>query len=37
MNQVRDRIRRNHYSIKTEEAYLEWIRRFVYQTARRPA
>jgi integron integrase len=27
--QVRNRIRRKHYSIRTEQAYVEWIRRFV--------
>ena len=28
LDQVRDRIRRKHYSIKTEQAYVDWIRRF---------
>jgi integron integrase len=27
--QVRDRIRFKHYSIRTEQAYLDWIRRFI--------
>ena len=26
---VRDRIRRKHYGIRTEEAYCEWIKRFI--------
>ena len=26
---VRDRIRFKHYSIRTEEAYVDWIRRFI--------
>ena len=29
LDQVRDRIRRKHYSIRTEQAYVEGIRRFV--------
>ena len=29
LDQVRDRIRRKHYSIRTEKAYVDWIRRFV--------
>jgi hypothetical protein len=29
LDQVRDRIRRKHYSIRTEQAYVNWIRRFV--------
>jgi hypothetical protein len=29
LNQVRDRIRRKHYSIRTEQGYVDWIRRFV--------
>jgi integrase len=27
---VRDRIRLEHYSIRTEDAYVEWIRRFIH-------
>ena len=30
LQQVRDAIRRKHYSPRTEESYLHWIRRFVY-------
>ncbi|BCO33177.1 integron integrase [Thiohalobacter sp. COW1] len=29
LNQVRDAIRTRHYSIRTEEAYLGWIRQFI--------
>jgi integron integrase len=29
LDQVRDRIRLKHYSIRTEDTYIEWIRRFV--------
>ena len=29
LDQVRDRIRRKHYSIRTEQTYVNWIRRFV--------
>ena len=29
LDQVRDRVRTKHYSIRTEEAYVGWIRRFV--------
>jgi len=29
LDRVRDRIRRKHYSIRTEQAYVDWIRRFV--------
>jgi Phage integrase, N-terminal SAM-like domain len=29
LDQVRDRIRRKHYSIRTEQAYVDWIRGFV--------
>lgn len=30
LDQVRDRIRLKHYSIRTEETYLGWIRRFIF-------
>ncbi len=30
LDQVRDRIRYKHYSIRTEHAYVQWIRRFVH-------
>ena len=29
LDQVRERIRVKHYSLRTEEAYLHWIRRFI--------
>jgi hypothetical protein len=29
LNQVRDVIRRKHYSFRTEQTYLGWIRRFI--------
>lgn len=29
LNQVRDRLRVKHYSIRTETQYLQWIRRFI--------
>jgi integron integrase len=32
---VRDAIRRRHYSDRTEEAYVHWIKRFIYFSGRR--
>jgi hypothetical protein len=29
LDQVREVIRLRHYSIRTEQAYLQWIRRFI--------
>src|SRR5437763_6826085 len=29
LDQVRDVIRRKHYSIRTEQAYIEWIKQFI--------
>jgi len=29
LDQVRDVTRRNHYSIRTEEAWVNWIKRFI--------
>ena len=29
LDQVRDVIRRKHYSIRTEQAYVDWVRRFI--------
>ena len=29
LDQVRDAIRRKHYSIRTEESYIDWIRRYI--------
>ena len=38
LNQVRDKIRLKHYSIRTEQAYTDWIRRFIlYHAKRHPA
>ncbi len=38
LNQVRDKIRLKHYSIRTEQAYTDWIRRFIlYHKKRHPA
>jgi hypothetical protein len=35
---VRDVIRRKHYSIRTEQAYVDWIKRFIiYHNKRYPA
>jgi len=30
LDQVRNRIRCKHYSIRTEQAYIEWIRKFIF-------
>jgi len=30
LDQVRDRLRVKHYSIRTEDTYLQWIRRFIF-------
>lgn len=35
LDQVRDAIRRKHYSHRTQEAYLHWIKRFIYFTGKR--
>jgi len=38
LDSVRDRIRAKHYSLRTERAYLEWIRRFIlFNGKRHPA
>src|SRR5438128_7211824 len=38
IEQVRDIIRCRHYSIRTEQAYLDWIKRFIiYHNKRHPA
>lgn len=29
LDQVRDRLRTKHYSIRTERAYCDWIKRFI--------
>ena len=38
LDQLRDRIRLKHYSIRTEHAYVDWVRRFVlFHGKRHPA
>jgi integron integrase len=38
LDQVRDKIRANHYSLRTEETYVHWIRRFIlFHGKRHPA
>src|SRR5262245_44664870 len=38
LDRVRDRIRTKHYSLRTEHAYLTWIRRFIlFNNKRHPA
>jgi integron integrase len=38
LDRVRDTIRRKHYSIRTEQAYVDWIRRFIlFHDKRHPA
>jgi len=37
LHQVRDRLRLKHYSIRTEQAYVDWIKRFIwFQDKRHP-
>ena len=35
LDRVRDAIRRRHYSERTEETYIHWIRRFIYFSGKR--
>ena len=35
LDQVRDAIRRRHYSYRTEETYIHWIKRFIYFHSKR--
>lgn len=35
LDRVRDKIRLKHYSIRTEEAYVQWIRRYILHHAKR--
>jgi hypothetical protein len=35
LEQVRQKIRRKHYSLRTEQAYLDWIRRFILHHGKR--
>ncbi len=38
LDRVRDKIRLKHYSIRTEDAYIQWVRRFIlYHDKRHPA
>jgi integron integrase len=38
LDQVRDKIRLKHYSLRTEQAYVDWIRRFIlFHGKRHPA
>ena len=30
LDRVRDKIRLKHYSIRTEQAYVSWIKRYIY-------
>ena len=35
LEQVRSRIRLKHYSLRTEKAYIYWIKRYIYATGKR--
>ena len=35
LGQLRDAIRRKHYSYRTEETYVHWVKRFIYFSGRR--
>ena len=35
LDQVRDVIRRRHYSYRTEQTYVHWIKRFIYFSGKR--
>ena len=38
LDQVRETIRRKHYSLRTEDAYVQWIRRYIFfHNKRHPA
>jgi len=30
LDQVRSEVRRRHYSFRTEETYVDWVKRFIY-------
>lgn len=30
MDQVRDTLRLHHYSLRTEQSYLQWVKRFIF-------
>ncbi len=35
LDPVRDRLRVKHYSLRTEDSYLHWIRRFIFLHGKR--
>ncbi len=35
LEEVRDAIRRRHYSLRTEQTYVHWIKRFIYFSGKR--
>jgi hypothetical protein len=35
LDRVREAIRRKHYSRRTEETYIHWIKRFIYFSGKR--
>src|SRR5690348_8243131 len=35
LDQMRGRVRAKHYSIRTEQAYIDWVRRFIFFHGRR--
>jgi hypothetical protein len=35
LDQVREAIRTRHYSVRTEEAYVSWIKRFIFFHSKR--
>lgn len=37
LDRVRDKLRYKQYSVRTEQAYIHWIKRFIYFHAKRPA
>ncbi len=38
LDQVREKIRLKHYSVRTEQVYLDWIRRYIlFHDKRHPA
>ena len=38
LDQLRDRIRLKHYSLRTEQAYLQWVKRYLlFHGKRHPA
>jgi hypothetical protein len=36
LDQVRDKLRVKHYSIRTESAYVDWIKRFIHFHGKQP-